>query len=380
MIDRIGQILRTARERERLSLEEIAHRSGVPADTLSALESGQRGITTTQLDDIARALSLDSAALLGGHERARRRPSVFLRHAPLQDFDDRDAQILDEALDQGRSLAGIRLALGEPKLALQSGAFEQREASADRPDAPAQDGYRLAREVRRWLQNASEPMGDLRATLEERFGVAVLVRDLASSRVTAAAVRAEQLAATVLAARDLARAKNPLLTRVYLAHELSHVLFDPSSGGLHIAVDWVMDRKSNAAEQRARAFAAELLLPLEGLTRLLGPPGATEAPSTAIDLVARARSHYATPHDIAANHLCNLRFVHPRLRAWLEAERTGFGGSEPTTTLPATGASSLLVQQQIERAHQEGLVTDGEARAHLGLDLLARLPWDEVEL
>ncbi len=380
MIDRIGDIVRTVRERESCSLGDLATRSGVPLDALTALERGQPGITTTQLDDVAGALSLDPAALLNGREVARPVPSVFLRHTPMQDFDDRDGAVLDEALDQGRSLANLRSLLGDPALALQAGTFVQREAAADRSDAPAQDGYRLAREVRQWLGYAAEPLDDVGAMIEERFGVAVLVRPLESSRVTAAGVRAEISAAIVLSARDPQRAQNPLLARVYLAHELCHVLFDPSPGGLHIIVDRVADRKTYAAEQRARAFAAELLLPQEGLTRLLGAPREVNEPSAALDLVTRARSQFGTPHEMAANHLCNLRFIDRRLREWLEAERTTFTGTPPETTLPDAAEPSHVVAGYVARAHREGLLTDGEARGTLGIDRLAPLPWDEVEL
>lgn len=380
MIDRIAAIVRSVREREPCSLSDLADRSGVPLSVITALEGGRPGITTTQLDDVAGALSLDPTALLNGREVARRAPSVFLRHTPMQDFDDRDGAVLDDALEQGRSLANLRSLLGEPPLALQAGTFAQREAAADRPEAPAQDGYRLAREVRRWLDNTAEPLGDVGTLVEERFGVAVVVRILESSRVTAAGVRAETAAAIVLSARDLQRTRNPLLTRVYLSHELCHVLFDPSPGGLHIVVDRVTDQKTNAAEQRARAFAAELLLPLEALTRLLGAPREVDETGVARDLVTQARSRFGTPHEIAANHLCNLRFIDLRLREWLQAERTTFAGTPPEMILPASDAPSRRVGEQVARAHREGILTDGEARAILGIDRLAPLPWDEVEL
>ncbi len=380
MIQRIGSIVQAVRERERCSLEDLAERTDVPLAALAALERGEAGITTTQLDDVAGALSLDPTALLRGHEVPRPVPSVFLRHQPIQDFDDRDGPALDDALEQGRSLAGLRSLLGGPAPALQAGTFGLRDAASDRPDAPAQDGHRLAREVRLWLGNAAEPLGDVRALLEERFGVAVVVRALVSSRVTAVCVRAEGAAAVILSARDPQRAHNPLLARVYLAHELGHVLFDPSPGGLHMVVDAVLDRRSHAAEQRARAFAAELLLPREGVARMTDTTREIREPGAALDLVARVRSRFVTPHAIAANHVCNLGLVSAGLREWLEAETTTFAGTPPETTLPAAGTPSRLAAQLVERAHREGLVTDGEARATLGIDRLAPLPWDGVEL
>lgn len=382
MIERIGAIVQMHRSGASLSLDELARRSGVPVAVLAALEQGQAAITTTQLDDVARVLALDPGALLGGREVRRSTPSVFLRHSPLQDFHQGDEAALDEALDQARSLAGLRSLLGDPPPGLQAGSFAQREAAADRPDAPALEGYRLAREVRQWMGNTAEPLGDVRALLEEVFGVAVVVRGFETSRVTAVTVRAESAAAVVLNARDPQRASNPLLARVHLAHELCHALFDVSSGGIHIVIDVVADRKLHAAEQRAGSFAAELLLPREGLLRAIGEPTSASVSGTnaGLDLVERVRGRFGTPHEIAVNHLCNLGYIDHRLRSWLAANKTPFVGRPPETTLPDANAASRLVLALVERAHGAGLLTDGEARATIGVDRLAPLPWEAVEL
>lgn len=380
MLERIGEVVRLTRERAQLSLATLADRSGVPLHLLTALEQGAPGITTTQLDDVAAVLALEPVALLNGCEVPLDLASIFLRHAPIQDFDGRDEVVLDEALEQGRSLASLRHLLGDPPLALQAGAFVQRKAAADRPDAPAQDGYRLAREVRQWLGDSAAPLGDMRMLLEERFGVAVVVRRLISSRITAVAVRSGISAAVVLSANDPTRAKNPLLARVHLAHELCHVLFDPSPGGVHIVIDVVADKKDNEAEQRARAFAAELLLPREGLIQTFGEAATVQAGGSAFELIARVRSRFGTPHLIAVNHLHNTGYIDRHQRTRLETEMTAFTGAVPDTTLPEGAAVSRSVAKLVERAHREASLTDGEARGMLGLDRLAPLPWEEDEL
>lgn len=382
MLERIGAIVRLTRERAEIPLATLADRSGVPLHLLVALERGTPGITTTQLDDVAVALALEPVALLNGREVSHSSASVFLRHAPMQDFDARDETALDEALEQGRSLAGLRSLLRDPPLGLQAGAFQQREAAADRAEAPAQDGYRLAREVRQWLGNPTAPLGDMRALLEEWFGVVVVVRPLVSNRITAVAVRAASAAAVVLSANDPLRAKNPLLARVHLAHELCHALFDPSPGGVHIVLDVVADRKNNAAEQRAKAFAAELLLPREGLLLTVGEASKakpTES-SAALDLITRVRGRFGTPHEITVNHLHNSGYIDQQLRIRLVTEMTAFAGAVPETTLPEAHAASRSVAQLVERAHRAALLTDGDARATLGLDRLAPLPWEKGEL
>lgn len=380
MIERIGAIIRETRERDGRAVEEVAAQSGVAPATIASLEAGRSGITTVQLANLAAALALDYAALLQGRSAEQHAPSVFFRHSANQDFDDQDSAALDEALDQGRALGGLRALLGDPPLALQSGAFVQQAAAADRSEAPAREGYGLARDVRRWLQDAAAPLGDLRALGEERFGVAIVVHTLKSKRVTAAALRAGTAAAIVLNAGDAQRVRNPLLGRVYIAHELCHVLFDPSPGGLHIVLDLENDRLAQDAEQRARAFAAELLLPQDGLTQLLGPARRTYDFAIAKEFVATARSRFGTPHEIAANHLCNTGFVDPRMREWLVVAMTSFSGAQPPLSVPAVGRSSILVERLVERTHSAELLTDSEARRILGLGPIERLPWEEVEL
>jgi transcriptional regulator with XRE-family HTH domain/Zn-dependent peptidase ImmA (M78 family) len=380
MLEIIGRIVKAARERAKLSFEDVSRDSGVAVDAIASLEYGQPGVATTELFDVARVLSLDPVALLRGREVTRAVPSIFLRHAGHQDFDDRDNGLLDEALSAGRALASLRSRLGEVPAALQAGKFRQTHVTADRSEAPAREGYRLASSVRSWLGNTGEPLGDMRVLVEQHFGVAILTRTLATARSTAASVRAEEAAGIVLHARDLHRKKNPLLARVHLAHELCHILFDPSDGGLHIVVDLDADRRGHAAEQRARAFSAELLLPLAGLVALLGAPRGVGDLNAAIALISKARSHFGTSHEITANHLCNLNFIDLRLRDHLEAESSRFTGAAFMTSLPPEGEASLMVRQYVQSAHEKGLLTDGEAKGLLGLDRLEALPWDEVAL
>lgn len=379
MLAVIGAAVKRARRRRQWSLPELAAASGVPADLLEALEAGGKGLSTTALDRIADALSLDPSALLKGREVRRDRPSVFLRHAPIADFDDRDQSSLDDALEQGRLLRGLGAMLEVPAGRWRSGAFLPCDVGSDTPARPALEGYDLAHRVRSALSCPQEPLGDLREVLEVQFEIAVLVRVLESLHVTAVSVRATDGAAVVLNHGDSERAHNPLLARVHLCHELCHVLFDRSEGGLHIVVDEEADRKPLLAEKRARAFAAELLLPRSGLVSLLGEPRAVSDPAGALDLIARARCRFATPHEIAANHLHNHGFTDPALRERLVAAKTPWRGESPPTSLPSYDEPSRLLRERVRLAHEAERITDGEARAALGVDVLAPLPWDVLE-
>ena len=377
MLTQIGRIVRDARGRAALSVDELAKAAAVPATSIEALEAGKPGMTTTQLEHVARALCLAPAALLRGRAEVKPEPSVFLRHSGVMDFDEVDLPKLDKALDQGQLILELAKLTNEPPGLWRSELFAPRAAAGDRPEAAAQEGYSFARAVRRSMTAPKLPLGDMRELLEDRFEIAVLVVALESTRVTALSIRVPQGAAVVLNDRDPERAANPVLARVHLAHELCHVLFDPSAGGVHLVVDVVSDRRDLRAEQRARGFAAELLLPLEGLVDRLGTPRATADSTRAEDIVAQAREHFRTPYEITVNHLANLGFLAPEIREWLVAgDRRASPLIAERTSLPQAGGNSVLLGHRVQRAHELRAITDGEARNALGIDALAPLPWD----
>lgn len=376
MLTEIGRIVRAARERAQLTTTDVASRAHIDPALLDALESGRAGMTTAQLALVAEVLSLAPGALLKGREEHIGSPSVFLRRNAVADFNDADSEGMDLALAQGRVLWQLTSLVGQPPGLLRS--WPHSAAGGDRPDRAAREGHELARQVRRALHLVDEPLEDMRSLLEERFGVVVLVERLRTTRLRAVSARDDVGAAVILSARDPERELNPLLARVHLAHELCHLLFDPSEGGLHLVLDWADDRRDLRAEQRARAFAAEMLLPLAGLERLFGPPSPVAETKRALGMVIEARSHFSAPHEITANHLCNLGFVDTQLREWLCAPVAGPRG-QAKTSLPGEGERSLLLREMVRRAHEADLLTDGEAKHFLGLDGLALLPWERVD-
>lgn len=371
MLAAIGRIVARARTAAGLSRDELAAKTSTPTERIADVEEGRPGLTTTQLSRVADALNLDEAALVVGVERSTvLTPSVFLRHATIADFDHDDLAIMDRAIVRAGFMHRLGALLASPRVALPN----FREPAAERA---AREGYDLARAVRAAIGSGEEPLDDLRVLAEERLDIAVLVEPLRSTRATAVGVRLDAAAAIVLNANDPERARNPLLARVHIAHELCHLLFDPSEGGLHMVVDIVADRRDLRAERRARGFAAELLLPQVGLISLLGAPRAVREPSAATKLVTDARHHFYAPHEITAHHLCNHGFIDHSLHDWIASPaRASMPPSNCTTTLPSAGAPPLLLVERVRRAHALSLITDGEARTALDLDVLMPLPWD----
>jgi len=64
LLRRLGERLRAAREREGLSLAELARRAGLARRTVTEIEAGRANPTATRLVDLARALDREPAELL----------------------------------------------------------------------------------------------------------------------------------------------------------------------------------------------------------------------------------------------------------------------------------------------------------------------------
>ena len=218
------------------------------------------------------------------------------------------------------------------------------------PADAARQGYKLARKVRAELQLGGEPLGDMRAFCEEQLGIAVVVDALVSHDLRAASIldMNRAAAAIVLASphRDLER--NPTLARVYLAHELGHILFDP---GTPRTIRLALDNRSmlgegpiDLLESRAKGFTAEFLIPREGLCALFGEPLVSVATLVeAREMVATTRDHFGTPTEIAARHLGNLGFIRQELILDLLV-RPPPPTVQPETTLPEPAAMPCLLK------------------------------------
>ena len=367
MLEKIAAAVKSRRETLRMSQRVLAAKAEVDPARVADLEAALPGATTVELARLANVLQVEGGALLRGDIVERPRPSVYLRHSSTvaQDFFEEDLAILDHALDDARALRELGALLGAPDPL----AFGRTRAP--NKDA-ALDGHRRAQQVRRALHRSSEPIDDPRRVLEETFGVVVVVRRLRTP-TPAIAIIVDDAAAVVLNA-TIAKSRDAVV-RVYLAHETGHVLTDPLDGNVHVVREPEDDDSPVRAEQRARGFAAEYLLPRAGLRQLLGPPRGIAGETEARAMIAKARAHFGTPWSITAFHLGNHRYITAELKEELANRAPSGPRAEVTTSLPVPGGPSLLLAERTNLAHESGAITDGEARGLLGIELGQRLPW-----
>ncbi len=130
-------------------------------------------------------------------------------------------------------------------------------------DTPFLQGYRLAQLVREYLRQAEGRL-DPEALLRG-WGIDLRDRDLGSDRLDAIAVWGQGHRPTVIVNSGGLRSRLPTGRRTTCAHELCHLLVDTDDA--LPAVEVLGGRVPQPLEQRANAFAAELLLPLDAAGR-----------------------------------------------------------------------------------------------------------------
>lgn len=371
MSQAIGTLVRTRRSEVGFSHEELAELARVPLATLEAFEEGQGNITAAALDRVAYVLCVDAGVLRQGRIERSPTAALFFRQGAFADFRDvEDRPEVVATFERALALRKVNTLLGRPP-----GLRERFEPEEPTPEA-FKDGYRLARKLRSALGDESGPLGDMAELLEEEFDVLVRAGVLSSARIDALALKEPQTGvAAVILNTASKRRSNPWTARVDLAHELGHILFDPPQGEINLVVDQEGDEGKVVwhGERRARAFAAELLMPAEGLRQLLGPPQYEMATSKALDLLARTRQHFETPIEITVNHLVNREYiVHFQQEAVIEQARRTSGGSAAAVPPLDPSRHDVLTRRVLEALDRD-LISAGRAR-----ELLQLTAWDDL--
>lgn len=377
-----------------LSAEEVAARAGVAPARVEALEQHGTDATLGELYALARVLRLDMDALLRGE--MQRQPGATLafrsRDAEWAALSDADLRACEVALHAGRSLLEANERLGRPRARRWT-----LEASA--PGAQVEAEVRAqARAVRELLGNAEGRLPDLLGVYET-LDVVVTAHPFEAPDIEAVAVieAGGAAGAAVLVSPTAHAWRNALRRRVLLAHELCHVLFDRASEGTEAIVDFDAEAlaesdttegkpsrylpQSLPRERRARAFAAEFLMPTAALHTLLGPPRGVHDFTDCARMVDAVRDHFETPLEIALNQLWNRRYLSQphgfgaedgrlNLLNYLRWRLGGAAGTRPGSPPPLD-----LLARRVQEVWYAGRCSDGEARRWLGLSPYDALPF-----
>lgn len=258
-----GRVLRERRENLGVPIRSIANKSGLTPDVVEALERSMRR-PVREYERVARVLGLDERVISfrptpEGNERLTVRLRTLADERPALSV----STVISLAEAAWVAMTQIRL---EDKLGLSKDRpfFEARDDYGS-PGYPAyRIGYDLANQVREELGLDNSPIESMRRLAEDTLKIPVVQTQL-NERIAGATVESAGRRSIVLNIDGLNN--DALVRRSTVAHELGHLLFDPSPELEELRVDEYEDVEQRAetrtdpVEQRANAFGVQLLAP-----------------------------------------------------------------------------------------------------------------------
>ena len=188
--------------------------------------------------------------------------------------------------------------------------FEPNDDYGNSVSPPYKVGYTLADDVRSILGLGHSPIESMRNLVEVRLGIPVVQAKL-PQRIAGATIATghfEYGEARGIVLNTVGANKNVWVRRATLAHELGHLLFDPSQRLQRVRVDTYQSNEvdpesivPDCVEQRANAFAIALLAPMEAVRDMTPSPIRS-------DSIKHVMSEFGISYTAARYHIFNAHY------------------------------------------------------------------------
>lgn len=259
----LGQRLRAARDACRLTQEDVAQHLGLSRPAIVQIEAGNRSVSSLELAKLARLFGRDIGELIADElfdADANPLAALFRAQSDIAS----DPAVLDQVrrcMALARELTNLERLLGIDRESATAVSYELH-APRSRADAIRQ-AQRLAHDERQRLGLGITPLPDLAELLESQ-GVRTAAVHLPDT-ISGATLRSRETGLFVLFNERHAAVRR----RFSLAHEYAHVIADHDRLGL---VSRTVDR-DDLLEVRANTFAANFLMPKEGVVQFIANLG-----------------------------------------------------------------------------------------------------------
>lgn len=272
--EELGRRIRSAREGCGLTQEQLGHQVELSRLAISQIEGGNRSVSSIELDRIAYTVGRDIKSFLADDFAEQDALTALFRSEEQLAEQAELLQALQESLTLGREMTNLERLLGIDRAQLLTATYEL-PAAKSRWNA-IQQGQRVATEERQRLGLGVSPINDLVEVFESQ-GVRTGMVSLPDN-ISGLTLWDNRIGIFVVINRD----HSALRRRFSLAHEYAHVLIDRDrSGAISRA-----ENRSELLEVRANAFAAELMMPAEGVVQFvqaMGKGGASRAQMAVFD-------------------------------------------------------------------------------------------------
>ncbi|MBI3678798.1 MAG: ImmA/IrrE family metallo-endopeptidase [Acidobacteria bacterium] len=256
----LGRRLREARETCGLTQEDVAENLGVSRATVTQMELGNRSVSGLELSKLAYLYARDIQDFVAPNFAEDDVVHALFRSG-TEAGGDGVKMALRDCIALGRELSNLEdlLKINRSVTTVASYPYPLPRSKWE----AIQNGAQVALEERRRLGLGSAPVGDPVALLEGqgvRTGIVLM-----PAEVSGLMISHPKVGLFIVVNRDHA----PVRQRFSWCHEYSHVLLDRDSRGL---VSRVTER-DDLREVRANCFAANFLMPEDGVRRFIGSLG-----------------------------------------------------------------------------------------------------------
>jgi len=258
--EELGRRLKEAREACGLTQEDVGKRFVLSRSTIAQMELGNREVTSLELDRLAYLYGKEILHFLSeGVPQGDVMTVLFHAHPELRQ-DEPFQDSLRSTLAVGRELSNLEHLL-EVEREVSVPTVYPLKAPKTRWEA-IQQGTAVASEERRRLDLGDDPIQDIARVLEGagvRTGEIPLPEDISGLTV-------EEPDVGILVGVNKGHPR--IRQRFSFAHEYAHVLLDRERPTISRASE-----RDDLREVRANAFAADFLMPEEGVRRYVGALG-----------------------------------------------------------------------------------------------------------
>ena len=383
--EQLGQRIRAARESCGLTQEQLAEPARLSRIAIGQIETGARSVSSLELDRIAHAVGRDIKSFFAdGFVERDALSALFRSDAELAEQAELH-KALQDSLAVGREMTNLERLLGIDRAQLLTASYDLPHPKS-KWDAIKQ-GQKVATEERQRLGCGTAPVGDLCDLLESqgvRTGTVSLPPNISGLTLVD-----ESIGVFIVVNAD----HPPVRQRFSWAHEYAHVLVDRNRSG-------AISRAENRAELlevRANAFAADFLMPAEGVLQFVQALGKGSASRSQVSIfdgadtvqaeqrsapgsqdiqlydVALLAHHFGTSRISALYRLKNLRLVDDPEFQRLKTEEDNGSGQAIANFLSAPESTPDQSARDDFRRRFLGLALEAYRRDDITLSKLAEL-------
>jgi len=253
----LGARIGALREARGMTGEELGAALGLSRSQISKIEHGTRRLDVSEVAMIADALEVSLAEVLGVERSGSLALAARVMAAPQADETLPSRRRMRQLLEAEANLASaVGLPESRPTASGRDVLARTRDLGIPSSHAPWRDGEDLADLVRQGIGLGRAPISDVADLAEQHFGLDVLAWP--TGKAVSGLCAHGQGVAMMLISTSFPRGHQ----RFTAAHELAHhLLRDPRE----VVVDSDLYDGSSPTEKRANAFAAALLMPVDGL-------------------------------------------------------------------------------------------------------------------